>query len=318
MKQLAIGIDIGGTNTVFGLVDKDGNCLAENKISTTGFEDINDYIRELSTSIKQLISSLKEEHEIIGIGIGAPNGNYFSGTVENAPNLKWKGSLKFKDLFWEYFNYPVILTNDANAAAIGEMIYGAAKGMKDFVVVTLGTGVGSGFVSNGELIYGNDGFAGELGHTIIFPEGRQCGCGRKGCLETYASANGIVRTVNDMLRDSTEESLLRNYGEKEITSKMIYEAAKENDTVALEAFDFTARVLGLSLANTVAITSPEAIILFGGLSKAGEFIFKPTKMYMEYYMLNNFKDKVKLIPSTLVNRDAAVLGASALIWKEAL
>ena len=177
MKQLAIGIDIGGTNTVFGLVDKDGNCLAENKISTTGFEDINDYIRELSTSIKQLISSLKEEHEIIGIGIGAPNGNYFSGTVENAPNLKWKGSLKFKDLFWEYFNYPVILTNDANAAAIGEMIYGAAKGMKDFVVVTLGTGVGSGFVSNGELIYGNDGFAGELGHTIIFPEGRQCGCG---------------------------------------------------------------------------------------------------------------------------------------------
>jgi glucokinase len=229
--------------------------------------------------------------------------------------LKWKGIINFKDLFKKYFDYPVILTNDANAAAIGEMVYGAAKGMKDFVIVTLGTGVGSGFVANGELIYGNDGFAGELGHTIIFPEGRQCGCGRKGCLETYSSATGIVRTVNDMLRDSTEESLLRKYSEKEITSKIIYEAAKANDTVALEAFDFTSRVLGLALANTVAITSPEAIILFGGLSQAGDFIFKPTKMYMEYYMLNNFKNKVKLIPSALISRDAAVLGASALVWK---
>ena len=318
MKEVAIGIDIGGTNTVLGIVDKDGNCLTESSIRTDYYEDIKDYINELASSIKNLITGVSDELNIIGIGIGAPNGNYFKGIVDNAPNLKWKGIINFKELFKDYFEYPVVLTNDANAAAIGEMIYGAAKGMKDFVIVTLGTGVGSGFVANGELIYGNDGFAGELGHTIIFPEGRQCGCGRRGCLETYASATGIVKTVNDMLRDSTEDSLLRHYGEHEITSKLIYEAAKSNDTVAIEAFDFTSRVLGLALANTVAITSPEAIILFGGLSLAGEFIFKPTKMYMEYYMLNNFKNKVKLIPSALIGRDAAVLGASALVWKTIL
>jgi glucokinase len=316
MSKVAIGIDIGGTNTVFGIVDKDGNCFAEDSIRTDNYENVKEYVKELSLSIEQLISTLTVEHEIIGIGIGAPNGNYFNGTIENAPNLKWKGTINFKELFKEYCGYPVVLTNDANAAAIGEMIFGTAKGMKDFVVVTLGTGLGSGFVSNGELIYGSDGFAGELGHTIIFPEGRQCGCGRRGCLETYASATGIVKTANDMLRDSSEESLLRHYKEDEITSKLIYEAAKSNDTVALEAFDFTARVLGLALANTVAITSPEAIILFGGLAQAEQYIFKPVKMYMEYYMLSNFKNKVKLLPSKLSGKNAAVLGASALVWKE--
>jgi len=313
--DLAVGIDIGGTNTVFGLVDREGNCIAEGTIRTDAYEDVKDFVRELSDGINKIISGLDNSFDITGIGIGAPNGNYFKGTVEFAPNLKWKGIIKFAELFKEHFDIPVILTNDANAAAIGEMIYGAAKGMKDFVIVTLGTGLGSGFVSNGEMIYGHDGFAGELGHTIVFHDGRQCGCGRKGCLEQYASATGIVKTVLEMLESTEEDSILKNYKAEEITSKLIFEAAQQGDIVAMEAFDFTGRVLGFALANTVALTSPEAIILFGGLALSGEYIFKPAKMYMEYYMLNIFKNKVKLLPSQIVGKNAAVLGASALVWK---
>lgn len=313
--DLAIGIDIGGTNTVFGLVDRDGNCIAEGSIKTNTHEDVKEFIRELTDELNKIIAELENNYDIKGIGIGAPNGNYFKGTVEFAPNLRWKGVINFADLFKEHFNIPVILTNDANAAAIGEMVYGAAKGMNNFVIVTLGTGLGSGFVANGEMLYGHDGFAGELGHTIVFHDGRQCGCGRKGCLEQYASATGIVKTVLEMLETTVEDSILKNYKPEEITSKLIYEAAQQGDIVAMEAFDFTGRVLGFALANTVAITSPEAIILFGGLALAGEYIFKPTQMYMEYYMLNIFKNKVKLIPSDIAGKNAAVLGASALVWK---
>lgn len=313
--EIAIGVDIGGTNTVFGLVDREGNCIAEGSIRTDRHEDVKEFVKELSDELNKIIAGLDIEFDIKGIGIGAPNGNYFKGTVEHAPNLRWKGVINFAELFREHFDIPVILTNDANAAAIGEMMYGAAKGMRDFVIVTLGTGLGSGFVANGEMIYGHDGFAGELGHTIVFHDGRQCGCGRKGCLEQYASATGIVKTVLEMLESTEEESILKNYKPEEITSKLIYEAAHQGDIVAMEAFDFTGRVLGFSLANTVAITSPEAIILFGGLALSGQYIFKPTKMYMEYYMLNNFKNKVKLIPSQIVGKNAAVLGASALVWK---
>jgi glucokinase len=314
--EVAIGIDIGGTNTVFGLVDRKGNCISEGTIRTDKYENVKDYVKELSEEIFKILSVLDNEYDIRGIGVGAPNGNYFKGTVDFAPNLKWKGIINFAELFKEHFEVPVILTNDANAAAIGEMIFGAAKGMKNFVVVTLGTGLGSGFVSNGEMIYGHDGFAGELGHTIVFHDGRKCGCGRKGCLEQYASSTGIVKTVQEMLDSTIEDSILKNYKPEEITSKLIYEAAHQGDNLAIEAFDFTGRVLGFSLANTVAITSPEAIILFGGLALAGEYIFKPTKMYMEYYMLNIFKNKVKLLPSQIVGKNAAVLGASALVWKD--
>jgi len=316
MIETAIGIDIGGTNTVYGIVDKDGNVLADGSIRTDTHENVKDYVDELAKEIKKLISKTGSELRIKGIGIGAPNGNYFKGTVEFAPNLRWKGVIHFAELFKEHFDYPVILTNDANAAAIGEMIYGAAKGMKDFILVTLGTGLGSGFVSNGEMIYGHDGFAGELGHTIAVPDGRDCKCGRKGCLEQYASASGIVRTVKEMLKNSNKPSLLRNEDKHNITSKLIHDAAVQGDELALDAFDYTARILGRSLADAVAITSPEAIILFGGLALAGEYIFKPTKKYMEEYMLNIFKDKVKLIPSALEGKNAAVLGASALIWKD--
>lgn len=313
--EIAIGIDIGGTNTVFGVVDRNGNCISENSIRTDKFDDVKDFVKELSDGINKLLAELNNECDIKGIGIGAPNGNYYKGTIEFAPNLKWKGIISFSELFKEHFDLPVILTNDANAAAIGEMVYGAAKGMKNFLVVTLGTGLGSGFVTNGEIIHGHDGFAGELGHTIIFPKGRLCGCGRKGCLEQYASATGIVNTVLEILETTSEDSILKNYKPEEITSKLVYEAAQQGDSVAVEAFDFTGRILGLSLANIVAVTGPEAIILFGGLALAGEYIFKPTKMYMEFYLMDIYKDKVKLIPSLIVGKNAAVLGASALVWK---
>lgn len=316
--KYSIGIDIGGTNTVFGIVTENGECISEDRIRTDAFDDVDEYVRVLTAGINVLLRSnagaLERDGGVIGIGIGAPNGNYYKGTVENAPNLKWKGIIPLAEMIKEYFDMPVVLTNDANAAAIGEMIFGAAKGMKNFIVVTLGTGLGSGFVANGELIYGHTGFAGELGHTIIFENGRICGCGRKGCLETYTSATGIVRTVRKMLRNSEDKSILRDIDFEEITSKKIFEAANEGDKIALEAFDYTGKILALGLANAVAITSPEAIILFGGLALAGEYIFSPTKKYLEQYLLNNFKGTVKLLPSAIAGKNAAVLGAAALVF----
>lgn len=252
----------------------------------------------------------------MGVGIGAPNGNYYRGTIENAPNLPWKGPISVVEKMKRFFpTLPVILTNDANAAAVGEMIYGGAKGMKDFLVVTLGTGLGSGFVANGQLIYGYTGFAGELGHVTVSHTGRVCGCGRKGCLETYVSATGIKRTIFKLMADSMEESEFRHITFNDLTAEMITKAALNGDPLAIEAYEYTGMLLGHALADAVTITSPEAIFLFGGLAKAGKYIFEPTKKYMEMHMMPVFRNKVKLLPSGIDGKNAAVLGASALVWQ---
>lgn len=313
MDELTIGIDIGGTNTVIGLIDFSGNIVSENAIETSKYPEVDDYVKELSIAINQCLKNVTEQYILKGIGIGAPNGNFYKGTIEFAPNLNWKGVVPLVELLKKYFDVPMALTNDANAAAMGEMIYGKARNLKDFIVITLGTGLGSGIVVDGKLVYGHDGFAGELGHTIYDPEGRLCGCGRKGCLETYASATGIKKTVIELLQKSTENSLLRVLSNEELNSKKIYEAAVKGDKIALEAFDFTARVLGLKLADSIAYTSPEAIFLFGGLALSGDYILKPTKKYMEEYLLKIYKGKVRLEISGLMGKNAAVLGAAALI-----
>ena len=316
MELVSLGIDIGGTNTVAGLVNRNGVVLHKISIHTRDYESFDDFVDFLTIEINNKFAHLLKKNRLCGLGIGAPNGNYFTGTVEYAPNLKWKGVLHLREKFNKKFNLPVFLTNDANAAAIGEMIYGGAKGMKDFLVVTLGTGVGSGFVVNGELVYGHDGFAGELGHTIVDIEGRICGCGRKGCLETYASAHGLKQTTIELLGKSKTPSILRSFNLDNISAITIAEEAKNGDLIALEAFEITGRILGLKLADAIAITSPEAIFLYGGLSKAGEVLFVPTKKYMEYYLLQIFKNKVQLLSSELESDYAAILGASALVWKD--
>ena len=317
MKQLAVGIDIGGTNSVFGLIDREGNMYGEGVVQTKKFPDFDLYLEEVYIGINSLLKTIDFEYELMGIGIGAPNANYYRGTIENAANLIWKGIIPFVEKMKRYFpNLPIIITNDANAAAIGEMVYGAAKGMKDFIVVTLGTGLGSGFVANGQLIYGHDSFAGELGHVIVNRGGRMCGCGRKGCLETYVSATGIKRTAFKLLADHIENSEFRNYSYNDLTAEMITKAALNGDPLAIEAYEYTGMMLGQALADAVTITSPEAIFLFGGLAKAGKYIFEPTKKYMEMHMLSNFRNKVKLLPSGIDGKNAAVLGASALIWQE--
>lgn len=317
MQRLAIGIDIGGTNVSYGLVTEDGLVKLKESFPIKDFEQVTDFVDYLSARINHSLKGLsKTDFKLIGVGIGAPNGNYYKGTIEFAPNLRWKGIIPLADLLREKICVPTYLTNDANAAAMGEKIYGGAKNMNDFFMVTLGTGLGSGFFANGQLILGHDGFAGELGHAIIDPNGRLCGCGRKGCLETYASATGIVKTVRESLESTDEPSVLRKFNINEITSEKIYKAALENDPIALRAFDFTAKMLGLMLANTVAITSPEAIFLFGGLANAGDLIFKPTKAYMEDYLLVIYKNKVEIKPSSLPENDAAILGAAALVWNE--
>jgi len=319
MKQVAIGVDIGGTNTVLGLVDKEGNVITHHSIVTETQEDYRVYMGHLINAIKKLIEMGGLDVEIAGIGVGAPNGNYYNGTIEFAPNLKFKGIVPVVDIIKAEFDYPyIILTNDANAAAIGEMIYGGAKEMNDFIMITLGTGVGSGIVVNGEMVYGHDGFAGEIGHTIVDPNGRDCGCGRQGCLETYTSAPGIKRTVFELLSVMNEPSELRSVGFNQLSAKMIDEAARNGDPVAREAFEYTGEILGLKLADAVAHTSPEAIFLFGGLAQAGDLIFEPTKRFMEEQILNIYKNKVKILPSKLPPGDAAILGSSALVWKEML
>lgn len=317
MKRLAAGIDIGGTNTAFGLVDREGNTLAEAVIRTTDYPDLDDYIKELYINIEKMVASVGEPVELVGVGIGAPNANYYNGTIENAANLVWRGIIPLRERMHMFYpKLPVIVTNDANAATIGEMVYGGAKGMKDFIVVTLGTGVGSGFVANGKLIYGHDSFAGELGHVTVSQTGRQCGCGRKGCLETYASATGIKRTVYKLIADEIDPSAFRDVPFNKMTAEMVTHAALEGDPLAIKAFEYTGEMLGLAIANAVAITSPEAVFLFGGLAKAGKYIFEPTKRHMEKNLLYNFKDKVKLLPSAIDDKNAAILGASALVWDE--
>jgi len=316
MIEVTLGIDIGGTNTKFGLVDRQGRSLTEISIPTNAHEPAENLFARIHGKVEEMQSPLSGTHVLIGIGIGAPNANYYRGTVENPPNLSWKGVVDVAALVRKYYDLPVAVTNDANAAALGEMIYGAAKGMTDFIVITLGTGLGSGIVTHGELIYGADGFAGEIGHTIVDPEGRECGCGGRGHLETYASATGICRTVSELLALRRGESELRSIPPGELTSRMIADAARRGDGIASEAFEFTGRVLGMKLADSVAHLSPEAIILFGGLAAAGGLIFAPTKRSLEEYLLPIFRNKVQLIPSGLKEGDAAVLGASALIWHD--
>lgn len=317
MKKLAAGIDIGGTNTEFGLVDAEGKVLAKATLKMEEYPDLDEYIKTLYLTIEKMLKSVVEPSELVGIGIGAPNANYFKGTIDYAKNLAWPDIIiPLRERMNQFYpNLPVIVTNDANAATIGEMVYGAAKGMKDFFMVTLGTGVGSGFVANGKMIYGHDSFAGELGHTIVKRGGRKCNCGREGCLETYASATGIVRTIYKMMADEIDQSDLRGVAFKDMKAKMITEAALKGDTLAHKAFEYTGEMLGLAIANAVAITSPEAVFLFGGLAKAGKYIFEPTKRHMEENMLFTFQGNVKLLPSAL-GEDAAILGASALVWDE--
>lgn len=316
LQQLAIGIDIGGTGTKFGIVDRNGNILFSGEISSRNHAQVEGFIDELHEALFDMIERAGGPGRIRGIGVGAPNGNYYSGTVEYAPNLPWKGIIPFAKMLEEKFKLPVVLTNDANAAAIGEMMYGAAKGMKDFIMITLGTGVGSGIVANGKLIYGHDGFAGELGHTIIIPNGRlHEGTGKYGSLESYASATGVRLTALEMLTKTTEKSLLRDIPIKKIDSKKVYEAAIQGDALAKEVFEFTGQILGLALANFVMFSSPEAIILFGGLTKSGDLILKPTKENMEMNLLKVFQNKVKILVSHLKEADAAILGASALVWE---
>ena len=311
-KPYVVGIDIGGTNTVYGVVDARGTILYSGSIKTGKYADINDYVRELSVGLKQVI-----DQKIKGIGVGAPNGNFFNGCIEFAPNLPWKGKIPLAQLISEGVNnIPVALTNDANAAAIGEMTYGAARGMKDFIEITLGTGVGSGIVIGGNLVYGHDGFAGELGHVIMRRNnGRQCGCGRCGCLEAYTSATGVARTAREYLEIRKEDSVLRELDPDEITSKDVYDAAMKNDKLALDIFEATGTMLGEAFADFVAFSSPEAIILFGGLTKAGDLLMNPIKRAMDKNMLKVFEGKTKLIFSQLKESDAAVLGASALGWE---
>lgn len=316
-NPLAIGIDIGGTGTKFGIVDRDGNVLFTGEISTKKHKEVDSFIDELHTALSALIDRAGGIGRMKGIGVGAPNGNYYTGTIEYAPNLPWKGIIPLANLIEAKFHLPVTLTNDANAAAIGEMMYGAAKGMKDFIMITLGTGVGSGIVANGKLIYGHDGFAGELGHTIIIPDGRlHAGTGKRGSLESYASATGMRLTALELLSKSKEKSLLREVPEDKLDSKAVYDAAKQGDVIAQEIFDYTGRILGLALANAVMFSSPEAIILFGGLTKAGDLILKPTREHMEANLIQVFQNRVKLLISHLKESDAAILGASALVWEK--
>lgn len=316
-KPYAIGVDVGGTNTVFGIVDKRGQILKSGSVQTGKHEKIEDFLDELSDALKGLIAEIGSKNEIKGIGVGAPNGNFYSGSIEFAPNLRWKGVIPFVEMLEERIGIPVALTNDANAAAIGEMAYGCAKGLKDFIVITLGTGVGSGIVINGELVYGHDGFAGELGHIIMRRNnGRLCGCGRSGCLETYSSATGVARTAREYLDMSPEEnSKLRTIPLDDITSKDVYDAALAGDAIAKEVFQFTGEVLGEAFADFVAFSSPQAIILFGGLARAGDLIMDPIKESMEENLLQIYKGKVNLLFSQLKESDAAVLGASALGWE---
>ncbi len=314
-KPYVIGIDMGGTNTVFGIVDARGNVIAKGAIKTDN-PDINSYISDLKTELDKQIEAVGGIEKIKGIGAGCPNGNYYTGNIEFAPNLPWKGVVPFAKLLQETFGVPAAITNDANAAAVGEMTYGVARGMKNFIMITLGTGVGSGIVIDGKIVYGHDGFAGELGHVrVVRNNGRVCGCGREGCLETYTSATGVARTAREILEMCDTPSALRSIELKSITSKDVYDAAMEGDQLAKEIFEYTGKILGEALADFIAFSAPEAIVLFGGLAKSGDLILKPVVENMEKNLLTIWKGKVKVLFSALKEADAAVLGASALAWE---
>lgn len=316
-KPYVVGIDIGGTNTVFGIVDARGHVVAADSVKTKKHVDFDDYINDLHEGLSRLIKANDAEDQIQGIGIGAPNANYYTGEIINPPNLPWGPIIPLAEKVSKSFGgIPVAITNDANAAAVGEMTYGAARGMKDFIMITLGTGVGSGIVINGQLVYGSDGFAGELGHVIMKRNnGRVCGCGRTGCLEAYCSATGVARTAREFLEIRNEPSLLRNLDIEGITSKDVYDAAMAGDRLAKDIFIFTGTILGEAFADMVAFSSPQAIVLFGGLAKSGELLLKPLKETFEKSVMPVFAGKTKILISELKESDAAVLGASALGWE---
>lgn len=316
-KPYVIGLDLGGTNSAFGIVDAEANVVATTTIRTGEYRDVDVYVDSCCKALAPLVEKIGGIGQIKGLGIGAPNGNYYNGTIELAPNLPWKGIVPLAKMFQERLGIPVVLTNDANAAAIGEMTFGVAKGMKNFIMITLGTGVGSGIVVNGELVYGCDGFAGELGHVIVDrgPEARQCGCGRKGCLETYCSATGVARTAREFLTKRTDESELRNIPLENVTSKDVSIAAEHGDQLARDVYQFTGELLGRSCANFTAFCSPEAYVFFGGLTKAGNLLMEPLKKAYDDNVQNIFKGKAKLLVSQLDDAQAAILGAAALAWK---
>ena len=313
--EIVAGIDIGGTNSVYGLVDKQGRIIAEGTIDTDKSPRPDGFIKTLSSEIEKLLAAYKG-YTLKGVGIGAPNGNYHKGTIELAPNLAWKGIVPFADIMKKELKKPVVLTNDANAAAVGEMIFGGAQGIKDFIILTLGTGLGSGFVVNGEVVYGHTGFAGEYGHVIMIPGGRECGCGRRGCLETYASATGLTRTAKILMEERKDDSMLRSMNPAVIDSKTVAEAAANGDKLSLDAFDYTAEILALAIVNAVVVTSPKAIFLFGGLAKAGDLLFIPLRKYINEFIQPVFRNTFEVLPSAIPETNAAVLGAAALAWKE--
>ena len=317
LKPYVIGLDLGGTNSVFGIVDSRGDIKATTAIKTQAYDNVEDYVNACVDALHIIIDQVGGIEKIKAMGIGAPNANYYKGTIEHAPNLVWgKGVVPLADMLSQSLGIPVAMTNDANAAAIGEMAYGVARGMKNFIVITLGTGVGSGIVVNGELVYGSDGFAGELGHVTMVrgEDGRQCGCGRKGCLEAYCSATGVARTAREILAKTSEPSLLRNIKPEELTSLDVSIAAGKGDKVANEIFEFTGKMLGEACADFTAFSSPEAFIFFGGLVKAGDLIMEPIKKAYDAHVLNIFKGKAQFLVSGLEGASAAVLGASAIGW----
>lgn len=315
-NDLVLGIDIGGTKTAFGFVDVKGKITCASTLPTQSRSSAKNLVSRLHQRIEELRAGLPSSHRLRGIGIGAPNAHYCRGTIEKAPNLNWGETIDFVGLMRKYYDLPVSLTNDANAAALGEMLFGNARGMKHFLVITLGTGLGSGIVADGHLIHGASGFAGELGHTVVDPEGRRCGCGKRGCLETYVSATGLTRTAAELLAQLLDPSPLRAMSYHKITAKHVFNLAAQGDVIALAAFDRTARILGMKLADAVAHTSPEAIFLAGGMAAAGDMLLKPTKRYMEDFLFGVYRGTVKLMPSGLAAGKGAVLGAAALIWNE--
>lgn len=317
-KEFVVGIDVGGQTSKIGVVDARGTVIAQKVIrSDTYGADADAFIDALAAAVKGCIKESGKEGEIRGVGVGAPNGNYYTGEVAFAPNLAWaaKQAVKFADKLTKKLDgIPVSLTNDANAAAVGEMTYGSARGMKNFIMITLGTGVGSGIVVDGKVVYGHDGFAGELGHTnVVRHNGRACGCGRYGCLEAYCSAMGVARTAREWLEHSKEPSVLRDV--ENITSKDVYDAAKEGDKIALDIFEYTGTLLGTAFSDFIAFSAPEAIVLFGGLARSKEFLYEPMMKAMNENVLRIWKDKVQIVFSSLKESDAAILGASALAWE---
>ena len=314
-KPYVLGLDMGGTNSVLGVVDARGHVLARTSIKTQAFPDINDYVNALYEEAIKIVDSVGGMDLIRGIGAGVPNGNYYTGYIQDAMNLPWQ-TVPFAQLLSDRFGIPCKITNDANAAAMGEMTYGAARGMKNFIMITLGTGVGSGIVIDGKVVYGHDGFAGELGHTCAVrgEEARPCNCGKKGCLEAYASATGVARTAKEIISSTTQETVLRNLDINAITSKDVYDAAEQGDEVAKQIFDYTGTILGQQLADFIAFSAPEAIVLFGGLTKSGHWIKDPVEKAMNENVLPLWRNKVQVLFSDLKEADAAVLGASALAW----